>query len=291
MTVFGCADAHGVTVYNGIGLDDDGMTPSDWLLELEEKRKLFNCRLPDVLDGTSADLETRLRKLRAKYGPKKARHTFVFAVWREGASMIYGVSNYERVDEDKQSVEGSEKVTLSTLPPEPKDDARVVTTGAPSRFADRRAIKEALKAGTLNRVRALSVKAVRDAAYGKGKGIGTVGASAQWAQLGANRDEVWFGLDVVGGAVAQETPNLINIAAEVPLGGSWRARIGGPGTLVKDTYAGGEKVAHYNPMKKAAVFPEPLCGICGSPWPASHRSCEVCLYEGQHKGKRHRQVP
>lgn len=34
MTVFGCADAHGVIVYNGIGLDDEGLTPSDWLMEL-----------------------------------------------------------------------------------------------------------------------------------------------------------------------------------------------------------------------------------------------------------------
>jgi hypothetical protein len=27
MTVLGCADAHGVIVYNGIGMDDDGKTP------------------------------------------------------------------------------------------------------------------------------------------------------------------------------------------------------------------------------------------------------------------------
>lgn len=34
ITVFKCSDAHGVVVYNGIGMDDDRLTPSDWLLEL-----------------------------------------------------------------------------------------------------------------------------------------------------------------------------------------------------------------------------------------------------------------
>lgn len=40
MTLFGCSDAHGVIVYNGTGMDDAGMTPSDWLLELERRK---NC--------------------------------------------------------------------------------------------------------------------------------------------------------------------------------------------------------------------------------------------------------
>jgi len=41
MTVFGCADAYGTIVYNGIGSDDAGKTPSDWLLELAEKSSLI----------------------------------------------------------------------------------------------------------------------------------------------------------------------------------------------------------------------------------------------------------
>jgi hypothetical protein len=77
MTVFGCADAHGVIVYNGIGMDDAGKTPSDWLMELAEK-KLFDLPLAAVLEGVSADLETRLRTLRARHGPRRARHTFIF---------------------------------------------------------------------------------------------------------------------------------------------------------------------------------------------------------------------
>lgn len=281
MTVFGCADAHGVIVYNGIGMDDEGLTPSDWLLELAEKGKLFDCSLSEVLERVRTDSETRLRVIRAKYGPKKARHTFVFGVWNQGASVVYGISNYERVDEAHEANEASETVTQS-VSLSSKAQVRIVATGTHPPLADLRAIAEAIKTGSLNRVKALCVKAVRDVAYGKGKAKGAVGASSQWVALGAERNQVSYGLDVVGGAIAQETPNLINIGAEVLLGGSLRARIGGPGMLVKDTYAGDEKapnVAHYDSAMKTFVFGESQCGICGAPWPASHRFCEVCLYE------------
>lgn len=66
--------------------------------------------------------------------------------------------------------------------------------------------------------------------------------------------------------------------------------------MFKDAYAyavteDGSKIdiAHYDPAKKKAVFPEPTCGLCGSPWPASHLFCEVCLYELHHvRGKKQR---
>ena len=40
MTIFGCSDAHGVIVYNGIGADDGGATTSDWLIDLQERMRL-----------------------------------------------------------------------------------------------------------------------------------------------------------------------------------------------------------------------------------------------------------
>src|SRR5437016_5590354 len=98
MTIFGCADAHGVIVYNGIGLDDGGLTPSDWLMELAEK-KLFDLGMADVLQGIRSDFKNRLHPLRSRYGASRSRHTFIVAAWEQGTPIIYGLSNYERVDQ------------------------------------------------------------------------------------------------------------------------------------------------------------------------------------------------
>jgi hypothetical protein len=283
MTVFGCADAHGVIVYNGIGLDDAGATPSDWLLELSTKEKLFDYSLPEVLAGVRIDMENRLKPIHTRYGSEKARHSFIFAVWHHGISVLYGVSNYERVDDDHEAQTGSEKVSTSMSLPAPGAKTRILATGVHPPRNDLRAIAEAIKRAPLNRVKALCVKAVKDVAYGKGKSKGTVGASCQWAFVGPKRDEVSYGLDVVGGAIAQETPNLINIGASVHVGGTQFAQLGGPGMIVKDAYVGNVRASNlgqWDDVKKSFSFSEPTCGICGAPWPRSHRFCEVCLYEG-----------
>jgi hypothetical protein len=280
MTVFACADAHGIIAYNGIGMDDAGNTPSDWLMSLAEQQ-VFDLPLADVLDRIATDVEPRLIFLRKQYGSTRSRHTFVVPVWEHNVPTIYCISNYERADQDGEAAKASESMVVSRS--NPTQPILIFSTGSHPPRRDLRAISDAIKArAQANRVKALCVKAVKDIAYGKGRGRGVVGASCQWALVGPRREEVWSGLDVVGGAVAQETPNLINIAANVPLGGTLCSRVGGPGILISDSYAGsGEeaKIAHYDPVQKRAVFHELACGICGSPIPASHRSCEVCLYE------------
>ena len=281
MTVFGCADAHGVIVYNGIGTDDAGRTPSEWLMSLAEQQ-VFDLSFADILNRIVADVEPRLIALRQKYGSTRSRHTFVISVWEHAVPAIYCISNYERADENGEAAKAGEKLTVSRTISTP-NQIQIFATGSHPFRRNLQAISGSIKAGALvNRVKALCVKAVKDIAYGRGLGRGAVGASCQWAFLGPTRDEVWFGLDVVGGAVAQETPNLINITANLSLGGTFSARLGGPGQLVKESYAGlgeGVKVAHYDPAQKRPVFRELVCGICMSPIPASHRSCEVCSYE------------
>jgi len=115
-----------------------------------------------------------------------------------------------------------------------------------------------------------------------------VGGSALWAELGASRDEVWSGLDVVGRKNAEETANLINIGAAGRIRESRSVRVGGTfmwtgkSFIVKDAHAvsgGSPQVGQYDSEKKKYEFFEPKCGICGSPLPASHRSCDQCLYE------------
>jgi hypothetical protein len=291
MTVFGCADAHGVIVYNGIGTDDDGKTPSDWLMFLAEQ-KVFDLPLANVLDRIAADSEPRLFVLRQRYGATKSRHSFVVSAWKDNVPAIYCISNYERADQSGEDAKAKEKLAVSKMipPHQYKYPIQMFAAGSHPPRRDLLAISDAIKAGAQpNRLKALSVKAVKDIAYGRARGREVVGASCQWTFMGAKREEVWFGLDVVGGAVAQETPNLVNIAATAFLGGTFSARLGGPGMLLHDSYSGigdAARIAEYDPAKKRAAFAEPTCGICGSPVPASHRSCEVCFYEEHSQTKR-----
>jgi hypothetical protein len=282
MTVFGCADAHGVIVYNGIGMDDAEKTPSEWLMSLAE-RQVFDLPLADVLDRIVVDVEPRLISLRQKYGSTRSRHTFVVSAWEHDVPAIYCISNYERADENGESAKASEKLTVSKSIPTQVHPIHIFATGSHPPRRDLQAISNAIKAAAQpNRVKGLCVKAVKDISYGRGRGRRVVGASCQWTFVGPKREEVWCGLDVVGRAVAQETPNLINIAANIPLGGTFSSRLGGPGMLIMDPYGGlGEeaRVAHYDPAQKRPVFHEIACGICGAPIPASHRSCEVCSYD------------
>src|ERR1035438_1859892 len=159
-------------------------------------------------------------------------------------------------------------------------------------------IRETIKARSIDDVLAQCIKVVRDVAYRGGNPRSSVGAAAQWAVVSPKREDVRCGLDVVGGRVAQEPPNIINIHARSPVAGSLSVGFGSPGAgmMIKDAYAyavaeDGSRVdiAHYDPVKKQPVFSEPECGVCGSPWPASHRYCEVCLHDEHHsRGKKQR---
>lgn len=110
MTLFACADAYGVIVYNGIGPDLTGATPSDWIMELAEK-KVFDSAIGEVLQAIGADLESRLRPIRAKYGASRTRHTFFVPVWQAGVPVVHAISNYERADQRGEQPKGTEQVT------------------------------------------------------------------------------------------------------------------------------------------------------------------------------------
>jgi hypothetical protein len=92
-------------------------------------------------------------------------------------------------------------------------------------------------------------------------------------EVSSPREEVWCGLDVVGGRLAQEPPNIINIHALSQVAGTISVGFGDPqgtaGMIFKDAYAyaiaeDGSRVdiAHYDPVKKQPVFSEPKCGVC-----------------------------
>ena len=142
--------------------------------------------------------------------------------------------------------------------------------------------------------------APRDAMTGTKSSLDSSLSPCHPCLLYTSREEVWCGLDVVGGRLAQEPPNIINIHARSQVAGTLSVGFGDPqrtaGMIFKDAYAyaiaeDGSRVdiAHYDPVKKQPVFSEPKCGVCGSPWPASHRFCEVCLHDEHHsRGKKQR---
>jgi hypothetical protein len=249
-----------------------------------------------VLESVRTDLEVRLQNLRAKHGAKKARHTFSFAVWHNDQTEIHNLTNYESFDDGENLTEGSDRVKLIPSLPTSQAKIAILATGIMPPSAELKAIREVIATKPVNYVVARCIKVVRDVAYRGGNARGTVGSAAQWAVVGPQRNDVHCGLDVVGGRVAQEPPNMINIHARSHVAGTLSAGFGSTGTgmLIKDAYAyaiaeDGSRidVAHYDPTKKRAVFSEPKCGVCGSPWPASHRFCEVCLHDEHHaRGKK-----
>jgi hypothetical protein len=109
------------------------------------------------------------------------------------------------------------------------------------------------------------------------KGIGSVGAAVQWAYVGEKRDQVRFGYDVAGGAIALEPPNLINIAARADFPDGKGVQVGNDaGIVFKDISirfeVEGSESRYSQPY-------EATCGVCGAPWPVAHKFCEVCVYE------------
>jgi hypothetical protein len=182
MTIFACADAHGLIVYHGIGLDDNEQTPSDWLLDLDERVRAFDLPLANLVEAIRADTEIRLQQLGEKYGRDKSRHSFILAVWHQGLSTLFCISNYQTFDAANDS--DGDAVLLTSKPPSPGSTYRLVHAGGFLKHVRRQPIKDAMKSGSANAVKVACVRAVRDVAYGSGKGRGAVGASAQWAVIG-----------------------------------------------------------------------------------------------------------
>jgi hypothetical protein len=267
-------------------------------MQLAEKKR-FDGTLAEGLASIRTDLENRLQKLRAQHGARKAKHTFSLGAWHNDQTEIYDLTNYEGLGDGENLLDGDEVVKVVPLP-RPQDDVALIARGTMPPSASLRAIRDAIKTNPVNHVLARCIKVVRDVAYRGGNPRGTVGAAAQWAVVGPKREDVRCGLDAVGGRVAQEPPNIIKIHARSHVAGSLSVGFGDPqgtsGMLFKEGYSyavagdGSQlDIAHFDPVKKQPVFSEPACGVCGFPWPASHRFCEVCLHDEQHaRGKKQR---
>jgi hypothetical protein len=147
------------------------------------------------------------------------------------------LSNYERIGELGVLSVGRDSITESKWEPTATQPAIVIATGAYPSRDNLKQLWNAMVLNDLKRVRFRGVKAIRDVSLGRQKGKGTVGASVQWCFIPPAKDGAIFGLDVAGGARAQETPNLLYTKARgfVPDAGATFS-MGGPYYFVKGVW-------------------------------------------------------
>jgi len=59
--------------------------------------------------------------------------------------MVYGISNYQHIERDEEEAEVSTEITISSVPPSPKREIRIVTGGVHAKLVEYKAISAAIK--------------------------------------------------------------------------------------------------------------------------------------------------
>jgi len=280
LTAFVCLDAKGIISYNGIGWDDDLKTPAEWLQELHQTTPFSTLCLKQILELLRSDAEIRVKGLSSAYPDR--RHTYVIAVWHEGQTSIYTVSNYEGASRENKDTEARPSFDIDMVVPTPGKDILIVATGAKYKIKQND-LKRLEEAARMNRptseIKNICTKIVKDVSFRQGR-RGSVGTSVQWSVMGENYQDLYYGLDLPGGTTLAELPNLIGLSASMALGGGASVVLGGEGCSIKDTYV--ESAPHsaewgrYDPVLKRFRISETPCGRCGAKIPDGYQRCPIC---------------
>jgi hypothetical protein len=255
---FFCRTARGIITYNGIGCDRDGVTPSEWLHEIQELDKLDLMALAGEI---AKILDERSSKLAADFGGNP-RHTFVISAYEAGVPIIGMISNYESIDGNAALSQARKNATVEMLSATKPAAYVAIVTGATNivRARSKKELFDALtKHGSRDEILRRMKKVIRDTAY-VDRIKGSVGSSITFSY--ADRDSGFVcGTDVVGGSEIFEMPGMIS-----------------PGFSVKDSWVASgidhEKLSKLSPGKKGLV--EEKCNACGTPVPAGYRICGAC---------------
>jgi hypothetical protein len=255
LTVLYCADALALIAYNGVGRYGQ-RTPSDWLLELQERKSLATMPLRDVLQSIKKEAEERIGTMPVALD---RRHTFVIAAWGKGRTWICVISNYEKSD-GTLLAKPSCTFEIWAMPENPGSETRVLVTGAMQDFSredGKRICRAASHAGAAPRdLKNLCVKVIQNTAEWRQR-RGTVGTSVLWA-IAERYKGVEAGLDLPGGTQIQEAPNLITPSALF--------------TDIRIEAPRGEPLS----LGKPVSLPESPCTACGTPVPLGYTQCGVC---------------
>jgi hypothetical protein len=256
LTRFSCLDATGLITYNGIGKDDRGETPSEWLQQFDSDTRFSAKPLVEAVELIRLGTEIKIRRLPSNVDK---RHTFVICALYESMPVIALISNYESTLNDSTTSAQSEfrstwtgpnkNVGLGSVPP-----TAAMATGSTQLLDRQRFVKvcERVRARSPpEAIRQLCIGLIRRAANSQ-KG-GPVGTSVLWAILDLNTQGCECGLDVLGGSSIQEIPNLVT-----------------PIMSIKDAYVtGGDFLGN-------KAFAETPCQRCGAPVPFGYNRCGVC---------------
>lgn len=260
LTAFSCQNAHGFITYAGIGRDDTGRSPNDWIAE---NPLLPTLSFDTFLDTLKNMADQRLARL-AKQG-HDVRHTFVVGGFAAGTPVAAMISNFETLGQDGHRDQADPELSISWCLPSPnaKKSTLVVATGDIP-FDRKKRIEQIggmAKAGAEPGVlRAKMTKLLRDVAY-KADRAGSVGTSVtriivpRWG-------EPEMDIDVVGGSSLLEGPNIIT-----------------PNLTIRDLYidvSGDETGSRYSRVHRKALIRERPCRNCGAPVPEGYRRCGKC---------------
>ena len=260
LTYFECPDARGFITYNGIGLDQYGMSPSDWIAEIYGEGL--------TLQGLVARLQEiagrKVIALPAVYTDR--RHSFVISafLYPAGIARLILVSNYEYLAREDADFEAASAFRVEAGGLRHLRSKAIFVTGATPVVRRKwiNIIGAKIDRGlSPEKVRGAATKLIRNAAYAKFR-RGTVGTSVSSGIL--MRDgRGTFDVNVVGGSNLTEGINVLT-----------------PGFALRDFVAYGADVRSdflpFDKKRNRAIIPEPPCANCGRPIPLGYRQCPTC---------------
>ena len=260
LTDFTCQNARGFITYTGIGRDDTGRSPNDWIVE---NPLLPTLPFDQFVEALKRMADQRLGRLAAK--GYDVRHSFVLGGFLAGTPVAVMISNFESLGENGHRAHADPELSISYCLPSPdtKTSTLIVATGdipfdrkgrieQIGRFA-----KKGAKPGEL---RARMTKLLRDVAYQADRD-GSVGTSVSRIII-PRWGEPEMDTDVVGGSSLLEAPNII-----------------APDMMIRDVYidvSGGEAASRSSRVHRKALIKERPCSKCHAPVPEGYRRCGRC---------------
>ncbi len=214
MTVFECYDAKGFIIYNGIGRDQKGKTPSDWIVEDSD---ICGLRLDQFVNRVKEIGDRQLNALPGNYADK--RHTFIIAALLKLANLVqipvlHCVSNYETLGSDEVSILPRPNLQIKFLGPPASDPLMpcrcIIATGATQNTSKRKfqkIVSELKNDASKKRMMALAIKFIKDASFAKER-RGSIGSTVDIGFLDKN-GSVELDSETVGGTKLWESANVI----------------------------------------------------------------------------------
>lgn len=260
LTAFTCQNARGFITYTGIGRDDTGRSPNDWIVE---NPLLPTLPFDQFVDAIKQMADQHLGRLAAQ--GNDVRHSFVLGGFVAGTPVAVMISNFETLGEDGHRAETDPELSVSyclATPGAPTSTLIVATGDIPSDRKSRivQIGRLAKKGAKPSELRAKMTKLLRDVAYNADR-EGSVGTSVSRIII-PRWGEPEMDTDVVGGASLLEGPNII-----------------APDIMIRDFYidvSGNGSASRYSRVHRKALIKERPCSKCRAPVPEGYRRCGRC---------------